>query len=105
MKSLSKAKRKNVIVLVVFLSMFGLPIFWLLGSIIGGLFSPNPESKMTTQLSSPAESVGSSCPCNKGCVYVTDSQWATMNGSEQDEFKRQVRALSGMCTIVVANQR
>lgn len=49
---------------------------------------------------SPSSSL---CPCDSGCVYVTDSQWAVMSGSERGEFKRQVRASTGKCTIVVAD--
>ncbi len=102
---LQKAKQNKLIIGIAFFSIFSLAIFGSLGSIVRGAFSPNPESTMTTESASPAVSTGSSCPCHKGCVYVTQSQWATMNWSEQDEFKRQVRAISGMCTIVVGNPK
>lgn len=78
--------------------LLGALVFW--GSSIFNQPQPDPvQAPVTT--SQPQ--VGDLCPCDSGCEYVTDSQWAVMSGSERDEFKRQVRASTGKCTIVVAD--
>lgn len=102
---LYKEELNNTIAGLGCLSIFALPVIWFLGWILVGLFSSTPEPIINTASSTPSVSTGNSCPCQEGCVYVTDSKWATMNWTEQDEFKQQVRATTGKCTIVVGDPR
>jgi hypothetical protein len=95
---LYKKDRNNLFIGIGCLSAPLVAIVWFLSSII---FSSPPENTTTTNLTLPIAPVANSCPCNE-CVYVTDSEWAVMNWSQQSEFKRQIRA-SGKCTLVVGD--